>query len=98
MLLGAEERGLDTPEDQRVIAEQLLTRDREAVHKLGAVVHTLPIELIGRRPQHRDEAHVLVFANGAADKLVLPAGLALDIEDAALATRHIDYTHLRVVS
>ena len=76
-----EEAGLDAPEDEPAVAEELLARAREAAGELVGVVHVQAQELVRRGALEDDHLEVLVLLDRAAEKLHLEARLALEVED-----------------
>ena len=53
-------------------------------------LNALPVELVLRGAHHARQFDIGIIVERAADELVLPAGLAFDIEDARLARLHVD--------
>src|ERR1035441_3751005 len=51
---------LHAPDDDRLVLEQVLRLGRKPIRQLARVGNALPIYLVLRRPQHRDDLHSLV--------------------------------------
>ena len=80
LVLG-EEPGLDAPEDDGVVFEQLLPGVREASGELVGSADAQPVELALRGPEQARDLESLIRLDGAPQELHLPAGLPLEVED-----------------
>src|SRR5205814_3667163 len=89
-LLGAERRGLDAPQDDRAIGEQLLARLGEARHQLVGRGDAKPVVLVLGGPLEDDEVDVLVAFHRAVHELHLEPRLPFEIEDLLFAVADLD--------
>ena len=97
LLLGREEGRLEAADDQGVVSEQRFRGVGKPVLELLRCVDSLSIELVRRRAQHGDQLHAGILMHRAAHELVLPARLALRIENAATSTRYVQHVPAGVV-
>ena len=54
---------------------------RKALREHLLVVDALPVELVLRRAQQRDQTDIGIVLNGASQELEFPARLAFDVEN-----------------
>ena len=80
-LVGGEVVGLDAPEDEGAVLEQLGPRAGEAAHEVLGRFDPHPHELVLGGALQDGELQVLVVGDGAAQELDLPPRLALEVED-----------------
>ena len=83
LLAGSEIAGFDRPDDQPLVGEQVFRAGRKAIGQLFGIGDALAVDLVFAGANHGGDLHHAVVLFGLADKLVLPARLTLDVQDAA---------------
>ena len=79
---------LHTSQNQSVKGEKIVWFGRESIRQLAWIFYALPVQLVLRGAQQRDDMQRRIILHSAAQELIFPARLAFHVQNAARAAIH----------